>query len=218
MAGTVAGIKRGIMAKSLKLVIFDCDGTLVDSQHMICTAMSRAYGAHGLPVPERETMLSIDRIVADRGLHGAGQGRRTISGCKPRRAIQARLPCDAQSGETSSRYIPARGRDRCARAARRCRARHCDGKIAARCAARAQPSRPARPLHHDQDRGRRALEARSRHGDRCDARSWRRQPPTPSWSATPCTTSRWRAPRALPRSVSRGVIIARARSPRRARR
>ena len=47
------------MAKSLKLVIFDCDGTLVDSQHMICAAMSRAYAAHKLPVPERDTMLSI---------------------------------------------------------------------------------------------------------------------------------------------------------------
>ncbi|MBV8838512.1 MAG: HAD hydrolase-like protein, partial [Alphaproteobacteria bacterium] len=47
------------MAKSLKLVVFDCDGTLVDSQHMICTAMSRAYQAHGLSVPERGTMLSI---------------------------------------------------------------------------------------------------------------------------------------------------------------
>ena len=47
------------MAKSLKLVIFDCDGTLVDSQHLICTAMSRAYLAHQLPVPARETMLSI---------------------------------------------------------------------------------------------------------------------------------------------------------------
>jgi len=45
--------------RPLKLVIFDCDGTLVDSQHMICTAMGRAYQAHGLPVPARETMLSI---------------------------------------------------------------------------------------------------------------------------------------------------------------
>ena len=47
------------MAKSLKLIIFDCDGTLVDSQHMICTAMSQAYLAHELPVPKREAMLSI---------------------------------------------------------------------------------------------------------------------------------------------------------------
>lgn len=47
------------MANPLKLVIFDCDGTLVDSQHLIVTAMTRAYEAHALPVPERDTMLSI---------------------------------------------------------------------------------------------------------------------------------------------------------------
>ena len=45
--------------RSLKLVIFDCDGTLVDSQHMICAAMQQAYESHGLPVPARETLLSI---------------------------------------------------------------------------------------------------------------------------------------------------------------
>src|SRR5215813_8050346 len=45
--------------KSLKLIIFDCDGTLVDSQHMICAAMRQAYEAHGLSVPVRERLLSI---------------------------------------------------------------------------------------------------------------------------------------------------------------
>ena len=29
----------------MKLVIFDCDGTIVDSQHMICSAAMRAAGA-----------------------------------------------------------------------------------------------------------------------------------------------------------------------------
>jgi phosphoglycolate phosphatase len=43
----------------LKLVIFDCDGTLVDSQHMIVRAMTEAYGAHGLALPEREVLLSV---------------------------------------------------------------------------------------------------------------------------------------------------------------
>jgi phosphoglycolate phosphatase len=47
------------MSKSLKLVIFDCDGTIVDSQHMIVAAMSEAYRWHGMVVPPRESVLSI---------------------------------------------------------------------------------------------------------------------------------------------------------------
>jgi phosphoglycolate phosphatase len=43
----------------LRLVIFDCDGTLVDSQRMICAAMQQAYEAHSLSVPAREQLLSI---------------------------------------------------------------------------------------------------------------------------------------------------------------
>jgi phosphoglycolate phosphatase len=43
----------------MKLVIFDCDGTLVDSQHAICAAMTHAFGALGLRVPGRAEILSI---------------------------------------------------------------------------------------------------------------------------------------------------------------
>lgn len=43
----------------MKLVIFDCDGTLVDSQHMICAAMRQAYEANNLSVPAREQLLAI---------------------------------------------------------------------------------------------------------------------------------------------------------------
>lgn len=43
----------------LKLVIFDVDGTLIDSQHMIVSAMNAAFGAHGLAAPSRERILSI---------------------------------------------------------------------------------------------------------------------------------------------------------------
>jgi phosphoglycolate phosphatase len=42
-----------------KLIIFDCDGTLVDSQHMICAAMQQAYADHSIACPPRETLLSI---------------------------------------------------------------------------------------------------------------------------------------------------------------
>lgn len=43
----------------LKLVLFDCDGTLVDSQVMIVTAMTRAFAAVGLAPPPREAVLGI---------------------------------------------------------------------------------------------------------------------------------------------------------------
>jgi phosphoglycolate phosphatase len=43
----------------MKLVIFDCDGTLVDSQQMICAAMQKAYSGLGLVCPAREHVLSI---------------------------------------------------------------------------------------------------------------------------------------------------------------
>lgn len=41
------------------LVLFDCDGTLVDSQHMIVAAMHDAHAALGLLVPERGRLLSV---------------------------------------------------------------------------------------------------------------------------------------------------------------
>ncbi|QXT39625.1 HAD-IA family hydrolase [Gymnodinialimonas ceratoperidinii] len=44
---------------TLRLVIFDVDGTLVDSQGHIVASMEGAFGAHGLPTPTREAILSI---------------------------------------------------------------------------------------------------------------------------------------------------------------
>ncbi|HXK54777.1 MAG TPA: HAD-IA family hydrolase [Hyphomicrobiales bacterium] len=41
------------------LVIFDCDGTLVDSQHMIVAAMESAFAARGHEAPAREQILSV---------------------------------------------------------------------------------------------------------------------------------------------------------------
>lgn len=41
------------------LVIFDCDGTLVDSQNVIFAAMAHAFESAGLGVPSREAVLSI---------------------------------------------------------------------------------------------------------------------------------------------------------------
>lgn len=43
----------------MKLVIFDCDGTLIDSQHNITAAMAFAFERHGLEVPSRGDILSV---------------------------------------------------------------------------------------------------------------------------------------------------------------
>ncbi|MCC5970809.1 MAG: HAD-IA family hydrolase [Pararhodobacter sp.] len=42
-----------------RLVVFDVDGTLVDSQAHILGAMALAYAGQGLPVPGREAILNI---------------------------------------------------------------------------------------------------------------------------------------------------------------
>jgi phosphoglycolate phosphatase len=43
----------------MKLVIFDCDGTLVDSQHAICTAMEHAFSTLDLRPPSRRETLGV---------------------------------------------------------------------------------------------------------------------------------------------------------------
>jgi phosphoglycolate phosphatase len=42
-----------------RLAIFDCDGTLVDSQHNIVAAMAASFAAAGLPAPERQATLRV---------------------------------------------------------------------------------------------------------------------------------------------------------------
>lgn len=43
----------------LRLVVFDVDGTLIDSQGLIVASMADAFGAVGLPCPPRAAILSI---------------------------------------------------------------------------------------------------------------------------------------------------------------
>ncbi|WP_375402687.1 HAD-IA family hydrolase [uncultured Sphingomonas sp.] len=48
------------MSDRVRLAIFDCDGTLVDSQANICRAMEEAFARHGVEPPPR---AAIRRIV-----------------------------------------------------------------------------------------------------------------------------------------------------------
>jgi len=43
----------------IRLAVFDCDGTLVDSQHNIIAAMTTAFRAHGLADPEPAAVRSV---------------------------------------------------------------------------------------------------------------------------------------------------------------
>lgn len=43
----------------MRLVIFDCDGTLVDSQHAIVAAMAQAFAGADLPPPARADALAV---------------------------------------------------------------------------------------------------------------------------------------------------------------
>lgn len=54
---------------NLRLVVFDMDGTLIDSQDVIIEAMGRAFVRLGMPAPSGESVraiigLSLDRAVA----------------------------------------------------------------------------------------------------------------------------------------------------------
>lgn len=45
--------------RAVKLFVFDVDGTLVDSQHLIVAAQGMAFAEHGIPAPSRAESLSV---------------------------------------------------------------------------------------------------------------------------------------------------------------
>ena len=54
-----------------KLALFDCDGTLVDSQANICAAVEQAFALHGVAIPERAAIrriVGLSLVEAMRGL------------------------------------------------------------------------------------------------------------------------------------------------------
>jgi phosphoglycolate phosphatase len=55
----------GKMASTPFLIVFDCDGTLADSQHIITEAMRFAFESTGLAAPERSSILRIVGLSLD---------------------------------------------------------------------------------------------------------------------------------------------------------
>ncbi|HSG35405.1 MAG TPA: HAD-IA family hydrolase [Sphingomonadaceae bacterium] len=44
---------------TIRLAVFDCDGTLVDGQSAVCEAMEAAFAGAGLPLPQRSAVRRI---------------------------------------------------------------------------------------------------------------------------------------------------------------
>jgi len=57
-----------------RLIIFDCDGTLVDSQHMIVAAMEMAFKSINLAPPDRDTILGIVGLSLPEAISRLTQG------------------------------------------------------------------------------------------------------------------------------------------------
>ncbi|WP_169568546.1 HAD-IA family hydrolase [Sneathiella limimaris] len=53
----------------LKLVVFDCDGTLVDSQYNITRCMELAFNACGLTPPDHQDVRGVIGLNLDRAIH-----------------------------------------------------------------------------------------------------------------------------------------------------
>ncbi len=56
------------MTAPLRLVMFDVDGTLIDSQDFIVEAMGRAFGEMGVDLPSRDQVLSIVGLSLDHAI------------------------------------------------------------------------------------------------------------------------------------------------------
>ncbi len=59
----------------MRLIMFDCDGTLVDSQYVIIDSMQAAFQKRGLPTPAAESVKSIVGLSLHEAigrLHGEG--------------------------------------------------------------------------------------------------------------------------------------------------
>jgi phosphoglycolate phosphatase len=59
----------------MKLVVFDIDGTLVDSQNLIVVAQRRAFASLGLPAPSRSLALSVVGLSLNEAFDMLTEGR-----------------------------------------------------------------------------------------------------------------------------------------------
>ena len=87
---------------SLRFVVFDCDGTLVDSQYGIFAAMTFAFQQAGLPAPDRMAVnaqvgLPLEQGVANLLPEGDADLHRRIAGDFHAAIYDHKLPATRQS-------------------------------------------------------------------------------------------------------------------------
>ncbi len=162
---------------SHRLFVFDCDGTLVDSQHNIVAAMAAAWARHDLPAPQAADVrrivglsleIAIARLLPDADERDAPRAGRRLS---RDRAWPAHGECARHGGRT---LVPRHPRaDRGAgRAGDLPRRRH--RQESARAGAHAAHARIARPVPHPADRRSVPQQARPGDGAAGDGRDRRR--------------------------------------------
>ena len=70
-------------AGSVRLAVFDCDGTLSDGQAAVCTAMESALAENRLPAPDRQAVrrivgLSLPQAIAQLAPASPGEQQRLV--------------------------------------------------------------------------------------------------------------------------------------------
>ena len=191
----------------MKLVVLDCDGTLVDSQNGICEAMTHAFTGFGLVAPTREATLAIVGLSLPEAFavlaaeHDEALRAQMVQRYKSRLpARSAAIPsCTSRCSAASPRPSrpSASAMTSCSASPPASRARASTGCSSARAGRTA--SSPCR----------RPTIIRQSPIPPCCTRPWRRRARrriARSWSATPPSTWRWRARPASARWASPGAI------------
>ncbi len=81
-----------------RLVVFDVDGTLVDSQHHIFAAMQAAFGRSGLRAPERDAALAVVGLSLHEAMSALVAASAGGCGARARRALPRRLITEQRAG------------------------------------------------------------------------------------------------------------------------
>jgi phosphoglycolate phosphatase len=89
-----------------QLVLFDCDGTLVDSQHDILAGMSHAFEVCGLAVPTRLETLSIVGLSVPEAMVALVPGASAVTLAALAAAFRAGAPARNAAGGNSDPLYP----------------------------------------------------------------------------------------------------------------